>query len=171
MTDPTGAASCTILVAQPLGPGIVAANFAGDTFYQASEASANTTLFEFLSSGAFVVGDLSAAGGVTFWSADWNVLNALSGGAAPPAFKGFANTLGAQPPACGMTWTGNMGNSSKPPATLPSYMAVLVSAAVTKSGSEAFGDAPKIVVVQTAPGYDGNPGHAGTGTVVAALCQ
>ena len=30
---------------------------------------------------------------------------------------------------------------------------------------------PKIVIVQTAPGYAGNPGHPGTGVVVATLCQ
>jgi hypothetical protein len=50
-------------------------------------------------------------------------------------------------------------------------MAVLVSSAATKSGSVISGDAPKIVIVQTAPGYASNPGHPGTGLVVATLCQ
>jgi hypothetical protein len=50
-------------------------------------------------------------------------------------------------------------------------MAVLVSGGVAKSGSAISGSAPKIVIVQTASGYAGNPGHPGTGVVVATLCQ
>jgi hypothetical protein len=50
-------------------------------------------------------------------------------------------------------------------------MAVLVSSGVTKSGSAISGNGLKIVIVQTAPGYAGNPGHPGTGVVVATLCQ
>jgi hypothetical protein len=30
---------------------------------------------------------------------------------------------------------------------------------------------PEIVIVRTDAGYDSNPGHAGTGTVVAVFCQ
>ena len=171
VTGVTGQASCSILVAQPLGPNTVSAGFAGDAFYAPSSDSANTILFEFLTTGSFVVGDLSAAGPVTFWGSNWAAVNALTGGAAPPAFKGFAATLTAQPPACGITWTTPPGNSSKPPATIPGYMAVLVSSGVAKSGSAISGNAPKIVIVQTAPGYAGNPGHPGTGVIVATLCQ
>jgi hypothetical protein len=32
------------------------------------------------------------------------------------------------------------------------------------------GETPHIVIVQTDPGYEANPGHAGTGAVVAAVC-
>jgi hypothetical protein len=49
-------------------------------------------------------------------------------------------------------------------------MAVLVSSTISKSGSTISGDTPHIVIVQTDPGYDANPGHAGTGTVVATVC-
>ena len=59
----------------------------------------------------------------------------------------------------------------KPPATVPAYMGVLVSSKVSKSGSTISGDAKSIVVVKTDPGYAPNPGHAGTGTVVAAFCN
>ena len=43
-------------------------------------------------------------------------------------------------------------------------------ATLTLSGSTITGDTVGMVVVQTDPGYDSNPGHAGTGTVVATIC-
>ena len=171
VTGMTGQASCDILVAQPLGPNTVSAAFAEDAFYAPSSDSATTILFEFLTTGSFVVGDLSAAGQVTFWNSNWAAANALTAGTAPPAFKGFADALSAEPPTCGVTWTTRPGNSSKPPAAIPGFMAVLVSSGVAKSGSAVSGNGTKIVIVQTAPGYAGNPGHPGSGIVVATLCQ
>jgi len=50
-------------------------------------------------------------------------------------------------------------------------MGVLVPSKVTKSGPKISGDANSIVVVKTDPGYAPNPGHAGTGTVVAEFCH
>jgi hypothetical protein len=41
---------------------------------------------------------------------------------------------------------------------------------VTKSGSNIDGVWGRIVVVKTDPGYAGNAGHAGTGTIVAVFC-
>jgi hypothetical protein len=171
LTDATGTASCTISVAQPLGPAVLSASFAGDGFYQASSASGAATLFEFLTRGAFVVGNLSAAGVVDFWGANWATQNALSAGTAPALFKGFADSLGAQPPVCGTTWTTHPGNSSKPPDKIPAYIGVLVSGAVTQSGSTMAGSVLRIVVVRTAGGYASDPGHAGMGTVIATYCQ
>ena len=49
-------------------------------------------------------------------------------------------------------------------------MAIIVSSAITQSGSTIAGDTQHIVVVQTNSGYAPNPGHAGTGTVVATIC-
>jgi hypothetical protein len=49
-------------------------------------------------------------------------------------------------------------------------MAVLVTSSSTKSGSQISGNTPHIVVVKTNAGYDANPGHAGTGTVIATIC-
>jgi len=170
-TNASGAASCTVSpVSQPLGPGTVAASFAGDGFYLPASASANTLLFAFLAQGSFVVGDQSDTGAVNFWGAQWANNNSLSGGAAPNSFKGFANTT-STPPACGQTWTTDPGNSSGPPASIPSYMAVIVSSSISKSGSTISGNTPEIVVVKTDPGYAPNPGHAGTGTVVAVFCH
>lgn len=174
VTNGSGIAVCSISpVAQPLGPGVVADTFAGDACYRPASASANTFLFAFLASGAFVIGDQSAQMGakVTFWGAKWSKDNSLSGGPAPASFKGFAATLSVEPPKCGLTWTTGPGASSNPPASVPAYMGVLVSSKVTKSGPTISGDTKSIVVVKTDPGYAPNPGHAGTGTVVAVFCH
>jgi hypothetical protein len=50
-------------------------------------------------------------------------------------------------------------------------MGVLVASGVSKSGATIAGDVARIVVVQTNSGYAPNPGHAGTGTVVAEVCH
>ena len=124
----------------------------------------------YLSSGAFVVGDQSASGKVNWWGAQWATSNVLSGGSAPDAFKGFAADLSSNPPTCGGTWTTTPGNSSNPPSTVPAYMAVIVSSNVSKSGSVISGDILHIVVVKTNPGYQPDPGHPGSGTVVTTVC-
>jgi hypothetical protein len=173
ITDSTGTATCTISpVVQPLGPGVVVAVFAGDAFYLPSSASTTTLIFAFPASGAFVIGDNNSANGttVTFWSASWSLLNSLSGGAAPDSFKGFASNT-STPPSCGEMWNAGPGNSGKPPASLPSFMGVLVSSHVSKSGSTISGDIVRIVVVKTEPGYAPNPGHSGTGTVITTFCH
>lgn len=125
--------------------------------------------------GTFVVGDLtvgpmSGAVGeaVTFWGAQWWKLNALSGGTGPAAFKGFEDSTA--PPTCGATWTTDPGNSTPPPASIPPYMAIIVASNVTKSGSSISGDILHVVIVKTNSGYQGNPGHAGTGTIVSVVC-
>ncbi len=166
-TDPTGTASCSILISQVLGPGTVTASFAGDPFYLPSSATEPVIVFAFLNSGSMVIGNLDG-NPVEFWGAQWAKSNSLSGGSAPNSFKGFASTA---PQTCGGGWSSNPGNSSGPPAgPLPSYMGVVVSSAVVQSGSLISGDVPKIVVVKTYPGYGPDPGHAGTGTVVAVFC-
>jgi hypothetical protein len=176
-TDAGGNASCTIpSVSAPLGTQTVKAAFLGDTFYLPSSETATATVFSFLDRGAFVLGNLTAAAAtpttdVTFWGAQWADLNALSGGSGPNAFKGFASNFNATPPACGGTWTASPGNSGKPVAPpLPAFMGVVVASSVTKSGSTISGNIAQIVVVTPNPGYEPNPGHAGTGRIVAVLC-
>ena len=124
---------------------------------------------------SFVVGDLTvgpigqAVGkAVTFWGAQWWKLNSLSGGSGPAAFKGFQDDPST--PSCGVNWTSRPGNSTPPPATIPAYLAVIVSSSITQSGSSIGGDTLHIVLVKTNAGYQGNPGHAGTGTIVSVLC-
>jgi len=169
-TIANGWASCTIPnVNQPLGPNTVGVAFAGDSYYLPSSASEAVIDFAFLAKGSMIVGNLDTATGtaVEFWGADWSTQNSLSGGPAPDSFKGFAdNSL----QSCGGTWTTRPGNSSVPPAILPSYMGVIASSAAHQSGSTISGDGPIIVVVKTNPGYSTDPGHPGTGTVIATYC-
>ena len=124
------------------------------------------------SAGSFVIGDGNATVGtsVTFWGAQWWMANSLSGGLAPAAFKGFANTPEASP-ECGTNWSTGPGNSSgPPPGPLPELIEVIVASHIAKSGPTISGDTQEVVVVKTNPGYAPNPGHAGTGTVVAVVC-
>jgi hypothetical protein len=53
---------------------------------------------------------------------------------------------------------------------VPAYMGVIVANAVSKSGSTINGNWARVVVVQTDPGYEPNPGHPGTGTIAANFC-
>jgi hypothetical protein len=138
-----------------------------------AEARSRILVFATTAGGAFVIGDGNAAIAtpVTFWGAQWWKLNSPSGGTAPASFKGFANTP-STPPACGTGWSTGPGNSSgPPPAPLPEYIAVIVASHVAQSGSQISGDTLEVVVVKTDPGYAPNPGHAGTGTVVAVVCH
>lgn len=104
---------------------------------------------------------------VTWWGGSWSQVNALSDGAAPASFKGFAGILlpdGGL--TCGGTFQSRPGNSDQPPAQVPAYMAVAVASTVTKSG----GTISKIVVAKTDSGYAAAPGHPGTGTIVGTIC-
>jgi hypothetical protein len=49
-------------------------------------------------------------------------------------------------------------------------MAVIVASSIKQAGSTVSGDTAHVVVVQTNHGYAPNPGHAGTGKVVATVC-
>jgi hypothetical protein len=122
--------------------------------------------------GNFVIGDGNAVVGnhVTFWDAQWAKRNPLSGGPAPSSFKGFASSASPNPPRCGGAWTSNPGNSSGPPDSVPSLITVIVTSSITKSGPTITGNIPRMAIVLTDPGYEPNPGHAGTGTVVAVFC-
>lgn len=174
-TDATGTASCTIsTVSQPLGPGVVAAAFAGDAFYLSSSATAKTLIFAFPERGVFAIGDQKSSTGssVTFWDSQWSARNPLSGGSAPQSFKGFTSSTSTSPPSCGSTFSylATGGNSGRPPSSVPSYMGVLVSSKITQTGSIVSGDIAQIVVVTTNPGYGPAPGHSGSGTVIARAC-
>lgn len=179
-TSLTGTVSCTIpSVSVPLGPQTVGASFAGDAFYQAASATTTAIVFAFPSTGVFALGNLTVAGAlptttVTWWKDNWYQLNSLSGGAAPPSFKGFIASvpLPTTTPAitCSGAWASSGGNSPPPPATVPSYMGVVVPPKITKAGSTVKGNYGKIVVVKTNPGYAPGPFNSGTGTIVATFC-
>jgi len=122
--------------------------------------------------GAFVIGDqvnVTTGANVNFWGAQWVKNNPMSGGAGPKAFKGFENGLAV--PTCGNTWTSQPGNSSNPPATIPEFMAVIVTSTVKKNGNSISGNVRRIVIVRTNSAYGPAPGHVGTGEVVSVLCS
>jgi fimbrial isopeptide formation D2 family protein len=180
LTDALGNVSCTLTFAQLVGIGVgsrtIVATYLGDSKYTGSSASATAIIFAFPSRGAFTVGDGSSSGTVVWWNANWYALNSVSGGQAPPSDKGFANSVatlptgGTQPTACTGTWTTSGGNSPPPASGVPTYMGVLVTSLVTKTGSTINGNFVHIVVVRVAPGYNTNPDGTGSGTVVAVYC-
>jgi hypothetical protein len=177
-TDSTGLAQCTITtVNQPLGTAHMTAAFAGDSYYLPASDKQDRLVFSYLpAGGSFAVGDMTAATAtsrstVNFWGSQWAKNNSLSGGGAPDSFKGFVQRFTpAGDPTCGATWTTGPGNAPGPPATVPSYIAVVVPSSVTKSGNTISGNTMKIVIVKTDPGYGPDPGSPGTGSIVATLC-
>jgi carboxypeptidase family protein/thrombospondin type 3 repeat protein len=127
--------------------------------------------FAFPAGGVFAIGDVTPHGlgaNVNFWGAQWASTNVLSGGAAPSGFKGFENSSPVT--TCGATWQTTPGNSSGPPASVPQYMAVIVSSSIKKQGSTTTGNVQEIVIVYTQPGYGPSPSQTGMGTVVHTLC-
>ncbi len=178
--DAAGIARCMLTFTGALGSQPLAATFAGDAYYLPSSDTGKTAIvFAFPVRGAFVLADATAAaagaGSVEWWGAQWNSRNTFFLGAGPAAFKGFAGTprnLPKTSPAgdCTGTWTTAPGNSSKPVGEVPSYMGVLVAGTATKSGPVVSGSYARIVVVRTDPGYSANPGHPGTGRIVATFC-
>jgi len=170
IADAAGIASCTIAVNQALGPGTLSASFSGDAYYTDAQANAATLVYGLIGGGAFVVGDLSAATGATvnWWGSQWATTNALSGGPAPSAFKGFASSFtGAL--HCGMTWESSGGTSSDPPAAVPAYMAVIVSRSISGPDSKIIGDTSEVVIISTERGYAPNAGHEGFGVILARV--
>jgi len=180
-TNASGVASCTISsVSSTLGPTTLTTSFTGDSYYLGASDSDPVIVFAFPSRGAFVLGDNSVTAAtpttsLTWWADSWWQPNSLSGGIAPSSFKGFAGgvtTLPITSPAssCGTTFATAPGNSPPPTNGVPSYMGVVVSSSVTKTGSTINGSWAKIVVVKTDPGYGPAPGHPGTGNIVATFC-
>ncbi len=141
-------------------------------------AISQALIFTYTAGGSFVVGDSSAGkltlgtigtgNAITFWGAQWAKANNLSGGSAPSAFKGFSDN--PVTPTCGTPWSAAPGNSSPPPAAVPTYTAMIVASSISKGGPQSTGDTLHIVIVRTDPGYAPNPGHAGTGVIVGVLC-
>jgi hypothetical protein len=178
-TNASGTATCSIVVNQPLGPNTVKVEFAGDAFYKPSSDSEAVLVFAFpTATGAFVIGDLAdpppiVGDSVTWWSSQWVQLNPMSGGPAPASMKGFAgfedNPTGT-PRICGSSWTTDTGNATPPPPSVPPFMGVLVSSLITQNGSVITGNIKQVVVVHNNPGYAPDPGHPGTGTIVAVVC-
>jgi hypothetical protein len=181
----SSSASCSVIYtpgstpSEPVRTDTLTATYEGDTTHEGSEGTTTVTVISptALAHGSFVIGDQNATIGkvitfsdVEWWGSNWWKQNSLSGGPAPSSFKGFAESS-PSPPTCGETWTTNTGNSSGPPPTVPEYMEVIAASKISQSGSTITGNAPEVVVVKTNPGYLPDPGHKGTGKVVAIVCK
>jgi hypothetical protein len=116
----------------------------------------------------FAIGDEDARVGahVMFWGAQWWKENDLSTDVTRPSFKGWATTVDAA--KC--SFTTRTGDSPPPPdGPLPEYITAVVTSKVTQSGYVINGTVTAFALIKIDPGYDGNPGHDGWGTVVDLL--
>jgi hypothetical protein len=151
------------------GPHTITASYNGVNNYLPSDANTVSKLIFGLASGGgtFVIGDNNATlnNQVMFWGAQWEKNNSMTGGSSNNSFKGYA--ISPAVPTVGAMFTSAPGNSAPPPAGVPQYVGIIVTSKVTKSGSNITGTIVKLVVVKVDPGYQGNPGHAGTGKIVA----
>jgi hypothetical protein len=171
-TDSSGDAACTISgISQELGPQDVSAAFAGDAYYLPSGADDEVLVFAWTDGGTFVVGDLSASRSptVTYWSSEWYLDSSLTGGRAPAAFKGFADSPSA-PTDCATDWQSRGGGSTDAAEVIPGYTAMLVTDKVVKRGWRLSGSTTAIVVVRVGDGYQSSPGHASTAEILGYLC-
>ncbi len=172
-TAPVNASGVAVLTTTSLavGPHSITAAYSGSSNYIPSAASAVSQLIYGYPAGGgtFVIGDQNAVmgGSVNFWGSQWEKTNSLSGGASNASFKGFA--VAPSTPVVGGTFTAAPGNSAPSPASVPAYIGIIVTSKVTKSGSTITGTIVKLVVVRVDAGYAGDPGHAGTGTIVAVI--
>ena len=114
----------------------------------------------------FVIGDttLTRSNDVYFWGSQWWKNNEVSSDDTHPSFKGYAVSVDSN--AC--TFTSRPGNSAPPPdGPLGDTITVIVTSKVVKSGPTLSGTVVAFAQVAVDPGYDDNPGHEGTGTVVS----
>ena len=115
-------------------------------------------------SGNFSIGDDEAHVGahVMFWGAQWWKVNDLSTDITRSSFKGWATNV--DPVTC--SFTTRTGDSPPPPdGPAPQYIIALVTSKVTQSGWVISGTVSGFALIKTDPGYDGNPGHDGWGTI------
>jgi hypothetical protein len=162
----------------PLPPGAytLTLDFRGDTYYRPSSASQTLYVYQptqFVIWGGnppipsgqranLVIGD-----SYEFWGADWSKQvtgGSFTGGA---SFKGYADQvdwLRGQ-------WTSRPGGSSKPPATLATYIGVIVATDIAGHGSHVQGNiAENAVLDVTDPAaYRPDPGHRASGVFVAIV--
>lgn len=117
--------------------------------------------------GDFAIQPSAVGSGVTFWGARWAAANPL--GDSNPSFKGWVDRPGSATPACGAAWSSAPGNSSVPPPSVPSYVAVLETGPVAKRGAVLSGESQGVAVVRVGEGFGPSPGHEGQGEVVGQV--
>lgn len=181
-TDANGNAVTTLSFPanQPVGPAQLTVSFAGGPDYK---ASSRVVPIEIYLTTSFVIwggntGGLKVGTDVNFWGAQWAQQVTSGNFSGNSSFKGFASPISSiqqcQPNATTATlaqgcWQASPGNSGTPPSSLPSFIEVIVSTAITKQGSAIFGNTACGVVlkVDANPVYGPDPGHPGFGVITA----
>ncbi|HVG08307.1 MAG TPA: fibronectin type III domain-containing protein [Thermoanaerobaculia bacterium] len=177
VTDAEGVATVDLGIAGIAGgEHVLEAGFSGDTFYgPASDRLGQLLVY---GRGQFVVwgGNASTlAASLTlgqtyqFWGSQW--ANQVSKGnfdyAANPSFKGYVDYVFPDT----SSWRTRPANSRQPPATVPSYMSVILTTRVTKEGDVESGNiaGTGIVRVLDPAAYVPDPGHPAFGVLLAIL--
>lgn len=177
VTNSSGIATTMLTLgpAQTSGPASIQVSFAGDSNYKPSLTGIPILIYL---STSFVVwggnaGGLQLGQDVNFWGHSW--ADQVTGGnfTDNPSFKGFADPVnqvhvceasaGTGGPLDDQCWSSKTGQSFPPPLTLPAYIEVIVSTAITQNSSEVFGNiaAAAVCKVDQAPPYEPDPGHPG----------
>jgi hypothetical protein len=115
----------------------------------------------------FVAGNVTAHEGAEIqpWGAQWWKIEEVTGGS-PASFKGYATSVDLA--TC--TFTTRPGDSPPPPdPPQQGEMWIWVADSITKSGTTISGHISARAHVVLNGGYDDNPGHEVTGTVVELL--
>jgi RHS repeat-associated protein len=185
VTNAQGVATTTMIlgVDQTSGPTAIQVSFAGDTQYKPSLTGTQVTVYL---STSFVVwggnqGGVHLGQDVNFWGHSWTDQVISGNFTANPSFKGFADPVnqvhvceasaGSGGPLDDQCWHSKPGNSFPPPVTVPAFIEVIISTAITKHGSEIFGNiaAAAVCQVDPTPVYGPDPGKPGFCKLVAVV--
>ena len=172
-TDASGVATVTLSLSPDQYQ--VTATFIGDDYYRPASA-VTQTLYVYQPTSFVIWGgnppmptdqpaNITVGTDYLFWGAQWS--KQVTGGTFPNSrdFKGYADSVGDG------TWTSRPGNSSKPPSSVGRYIGVIVTTTVTKQGSTISGNVVELAIIRVdnPSQYRPDPGHAGSGVVVALL--
>lgn len=163
VTNANGVAKVTPTLAA--GQYTLTVAFAGDSEYFASHAGPQS-----LTVGAattFVIwggnpGGVQIGQRIIFWGEHWWDAVTLGESAKVKDFKGYADAV------TGLNWTTKPGNS-KPPQSIASYISVIVTANVTRSGGQITGDIVGHVILRVDSNYRDVPAQPVYGVVVALV--
>jgi streptogramin lyase len=172
-TDATGVAKVTLALVSGQYP--LSAGFAGDANYKPSNAPAQTLIVfqptQFVIWGgnppipSGQIANVAIGQDYMFWGAQWQKQVLGGNFQANAGFKGYADTVSAG------GWTATPDKSSGPPRIVEKYIGVIVSTSVTRGGGATSGNVAEMVVlrVDSPDAYSPNPGHSGTGILVAVV--
>ena len=157
-------------VNQPFGPGVVSAKFCRRRLLLAVLRLGSHDHLRVSRSRFLRGGDETDTGSVEFWGHSWSRDNVLSGGPAPDSFKGFASAIRHQSARLRRRLDEQAGQQLETAGHAATLYGRSRFQQHYQVGFDYLSDVPEIVVVTPNPGYEPDPGHPGTGTVVAEFC-